>query len=114
MAHAIEDAIQVLKHIRSLKGDYQGFAEHANSRDIHTISRCCFNLIEDNIPLPPNKKKSIKIIFSPIKKEIISLTNSRASIKKKREILADPQVGKGIFTVLASTVLPALISAFVK
>ena len=47
----VEDIIQVLKYIKSIKGDYQEFAEHTNSKDIHTISNCCFNLIEDNIPL---------------------------------------------------------------
>merc|ERR1711954_615990 len=32
-------AIQVLNHIKSLNGDYQGFAQHTNSRDIHIISQ---------------------------------------------------------------------------
>merc|ERR1712081_148507 len=59
-------AIQVLNHIKSLDGDYQGFAQHTNSRDIHVISQCCFNLLEDNIPLPLSKKKVIKILLKPM------------------------------------------------
>jgi len=36
------------------------------------------------------------------------------SMKKKRRILSKPQVGKGIFTAIASFVLPALISLITK
>ena len=49
-------AIQVLKHIESLDGNYQGFVQHTNPRDIHIISQCCYNLLENNIPLPLSKK----------------------------------------------------------
>ena len=114
MVRKVEDAIQVLKHIKSLKGDYKGYAEHANSKDIHIISNCCYNLLEDNIPLPLNEKKKIKIFLTPIKKEINIISNKKASVKTKREILSDPQFGEGIFTLLAGTILPALISALAK
>ena len=114
MVQEVKDAIQVLKHIKSLKGDYKGYAEHTNSKDIHIISSCCYNLLEDNIPLPLNKKKKIKIFLTPIKKEINIIGNKKASVKIKRKILSDPQFGGGIFTLLASTILPALISALAK
>ena len=110
----VKDAIQVLRYIKSLKGDYRGFAQHMNSKDIHIISSCCFNLLEDNIPLPHAKKEQIKIFLRPIKKEINIISNKRGSVKKKREILSDPQIGNGIFTLLATTILPALVSALVK
>ena len=58
--------------------------------------------------------RQIKIFLKPISKEINTLSNKRKSVKTKREILSDPQIGKGIFTLLASTILPALISALVK
>ena len=114
MGEEIKDAIQVLKHVKSLKGDYHGFAKHANSKDIHIIGWCCFNLLKDNIKLPLHKKKNIQILLKPIKQEIECISKSKASIKKKRLILSHPQVGHGIFTLLATTILPALISAFVK
>ena len=110
----MKDIIQVLKHIKSLKGNYIGYVEHANSKDIHTICNCCFNLLEDNIPLPLSKKKFIKIFLTPIQKEIKILGKKKASVKAKREILSDPQIGNGIFTLLASTILPALVSAIAK
>ena len=39
------------------------------------------------------------------------LADPKLSVKSKRKLLREPQVGNGIFTILASTVLPALISA---
>ena len=114
MANNINEVVQLLKYIKSLKGDYQNFAQHTNSRDIDTITICCANLIQDNIPLSLAKKKSIKELLSPIGKDIKTLSNRRTSIRKRREILTNPQVGSGIFTLLAGTILPAIISAFVK
>ena len=114
MANEIHDVIQVLKFIKSLRGDYQGFAKPTNSKDIHTISECCFNLLEDNIPLPYRKKQSIKLFLTPINKEIKLLSNKKSSLKRKREILSDPQIGHGILTLLATTILPALISTLSK
>ena len=63
MDQEVIDAIHVLKYIKSLKGDYRGFAQHTNSKDIHTISSCCFNLLQDNIPLTDTKKEANKNIF---------------------------------------------------
>ena len=114
MVQEVKDAIQVLKHIKSLKGDYKGYAEHTNSKDIHIISSCCYNLLEDNIPLPLNKKKKIKIFLTPIKKEINIIGNKKDLVKIKRKILSDPQIGHGIFTMLVSMILPTIISAITK
>ena len=110
----VEDIIQVLKYIKSIKGEYQGYAQHTNSKDIHTIINCCFNLIEDNIPLTLLKKKKIKIFLKPIQKEIKINGDKKESVKKKREILYDTKIGHGIFTMLASMILPAIISAIMK
>ena len=88
--------------LKSLKGNYQGFGHHTNSHDIDTITICCVNLIQDNI----------SIIIIQEEKDIKSVSNRRTSIKKRREILSNPQVGSGIFTLLAGTILPAIISTF--
>ena len=42
------------------------------------------------------------------------LASKNVSMRKKRRILSKPQVGKGIFTAIASFVLPALISLITK
>ena len=110
----MEDIIQVLKYIKSIKGDYRGFAEHTNSKDIRIISSCCYDLLEDNIPLPLNKKKKIRKFLKPIQKEINTLSEKNVSVKKKRKILSDPQIGHGIFTLLVSMIIPAILSAITK
>ena len=114
MANNMNEVLQLLKYIKSLKGDYQGFAQHTNSRDIDTITICCANLLQDNIPLPISKKKSVKLLLAPIEKDIKSLSKKGVSIKRRRAILTNPQTGSGIFTLLATTLLPAIISAFIK
>ena len=60
------------------------------------------------------KKKHINVFLTPIEKEIKIIGNKKALMKIKREILSDPQIGQGIFTMLASMILPALISALAK
>ena len=56
----------------------------------------------------------LKHVLLPIKNSIDRLANPKYSIKKKRVILSKPQVGEGVFTALASFVIPALISMITK
>ena len=42
------------------------------------------------------------------------LANSKISVNTKRKLLAIPQVGHGIFSAIATVVLPALISLLSK
>jgi len=51
---------------------------------------------------------------SGIDRYLKKLSRKNVSMKKKRRILSKPQVGKGIFTAIASFVLPALISLITK
>ena len=54
------------------------------------------------------------MFLNPIKREFEKVMDPDVSIKEKRKVLSKPQVGHGVFTLLASTVLPALISLFTK
>ena len=49
-----------------------------------------------------------------VRKEILKLCDPDVSRDEKRKILSHQQKGGGIFSLLLGTVLPALISAFVK
>ena len=60
------------------------------------------------------KKEANKNILKPIQKEINTLSDKTESVKKKRKILTDPQIGHGIFDMLAIMILPAIISAIAK
>ena len=59
-------------------------------------------------------KCELKTHLESIKKYIRMLSKRKLSMKKKRAILSKPQVGKGVFTALASFVIPALISLITK
>ena len=65
--------------------------------------------------MPLSKKKIIKILLKQMGgRNILKLADYRETVREKRKILAKPQVGHGIFTLLAGTILPALVSAFLK
>ena len=48
------------------------------------------------------------------KRNIKRLVDYRETVGDKREILEKPQIGHGIFTLLAGTILPALVSALIN
>jgi hypothetical protein len=81
---------------------------------IHAVCESCFNLLEGTIPIQKDKKVRLKSKLMPIRFHIRKLADPKLSVKEKKEILKVPQVGKGIFSLIATTVLPALISALVS
>ena len=111
MIDQVEETIRLLKYIKSLKGNTSGFFKYTNSRDIDTICRCCRNLLLGNIPLTPKQKKQIRNIVEPGFEKLKILARKTGSIKKKRRVLSEKQIGSGIFTLLATTLLPILISS---
>merc|ERR1712215_407598 len=56
----------------------------------------------------------LRKLLLPIKEYIVELTEPELSMKRRRKFLSKPQVGKGVFTALASFVIPALISLISK
>ena len=85
--YQIWKTIQVVKHLKSLDGNYQEFTQHTNPCYIHIISQCCYNLLENNIPLPLSKKKNIKILLNKLGKwNIKRLVDYRETVGDKREI----------------------------
>ena len=117
-----KEGIRVLKHMEKLNGDYSEYMKHADEDDIEYIVSCCelfkkgkYKYTCEKISkCTGNERKSDLIFLKPIEKEFEKVRDPDVSIKKKRKILSKPQVGHGIFTLLASTVLPALISLITK
>merc|ERR1712208_192675 len=56
----------------------------------------------------------LKTELTPIIHYLKRLAEPEYSMKKKRQILSKPQVGKGVLTAIASFVIPALISMITK
>ena len=61
------------------------------------------------IPLTYYQKSRLKSKLMPICFHIRKLADYEVSVKEKRDLLKDPQIGEGVFSLI-STVLPALIS----
>ena len=111
------ELVRLIKTINSVnqlkKREKMDMARDCPENIIHSICECCHNLVEDYLPLNREKKYKDRDKLRPIRHEVRELTDSGTSVHRKRELLSDPQVGGGVFTILASTILPALISALI-
>ena len=106
----------ILKKISILRGVKKNHnMGHYPEEMIHCICEAIWNL---------NKKADkmmcgytickLRTSMCGIHRYLRKLSSKNVSMKKKRRILSKPQVGKGIFTAIASFVLPALISLITK
>ena len=108
----LEKRIKSLSSLPNLKRknkDMSFMDEYSNDK-IHDICETCHNIVHMKFPLESKKKNQLKKKLAPIKKEVRQLGNPKLLIKTKRKLLKNPQVGFGVFTALASFVIPALIS----
>ena len=104
--------VNLFQNMKQLKRDERmSFLKNCPNECIHAPCEICFNLLHQSIKLQKDKKYRLKQKLKPIRVDVRKLANSKLSVKSKRKLLSNPQVGHGIFTILASTVLPALISA---
>ena len=82
---------------------------------IHCICQALHNTVYCSNDIAQGLENTkLKILLRPIREYIDKLMEPELSMKKKRRILSKPQVGKGVFTALASFVIPALISLISK
>jgi len=111
------ELVQLIKTINSVnqlkKGEKLDMAQDCPEHIIHSVCECCYNLCQGYLPLPREKKYRARNALKPIRHEVRELADSGTLLKRKRQLLSDPQVGNGVFTILASTILPALISALI-
>ena len=108
----LKNRVNMFQKMKQLKkGERLSFLENCPDECIHALCEICFNLLHQSIKLDKNKKYRVKRKLTPIRVDVRKLADSRQSVKSKRKILSNPQVGHGIFSILATTVLPALLSA---
>ena len=86
------------------------FIDAYSDDKIHDICEACYNIVHMKFPLDSKKKYQLKKRLMPIKKDVMRLANPKILIKNKRKLLQKQQVGFGVFTALASFVIPALLS----
>ena len=86
------------------------FIDAYSDDKIHDICEACYNIVHMKFPLESKKKYQLKKRLMPIKKDVMQLANPKILMKNKRKLLKKQQVGFGVFTALASFVIPALLS----
>ena len=96
------------------KNKDMSFIDGYSNDKIHDICEACYNIVHMKFPLDSKKKNQLKRKLNPIKKEFRQLGNPKLLLRTKRKLLKNPQVGFGVFTALASFVIPALISLITK
>ena len=104
-----------LKSLQSLpkglkKNVDMGFVDEYSDDKIHDICEACYNIVHKKLPLNKTKNNQLKKKLLPIHSEVRQLANPKLHLKTKRRLLKKSQVGSGIFTALASFVIPTLIS----
>ena len=108
----LQRKVDHLKCLSNLKvKDRLSVVDICSDECIHAICESCFNLLKGTLPIEQEKRKRLKFKLMPIRFHIRKLADPKVSVKQKKDILKIPQVGKGIFSLIATTVLPALISA---
>ena len=106
---------QKLNSLQSLpkrlkKNADMSFVDDYSDNKINDICEACYNIVHKKLPLNKSKNSQLKKKLLPIHNEVRRLANPKLQIRTKRRLLKQPQVGSGVFTALASFVIPTLIS----
>ena len=106
---------QKLKSLESLpkrlkKDADMTFVDEYSDKKINDICEACYNIVNKKLPLNKTKNSQLKKKLLPIHNEVRRLANPKLQVKTKRRLLKQSQVGSGVFTALASFVIPTLIS----
>ena len=81
---------------------------------IHKLCESCQNLLQNTYGIENQKLRKITKKMKPLAKDVRKLASPSTTLLRKRKLLANQQIGGGIFTILASTIIPALLSAIAK
>jgi hypothetical protein len=81
---------------------------------IHKICESCQNLLKNTYGFDGKKLRKVRNKLKNDKNEIRIFARPTSSLLRKRQILSNEQTGGGIFTILASTIIPAIIAALSK
>lgn len=78
---------------------------------IHDICEAVNNLLIN--VCPPSKPSSKRKVVA-LKNHLKKLAHHKTSTNQKRKLLSSPQIGRGVFSLIATTVVPFLISLLSK
>ena len=81
---------------------------------IHKLCESCQNLLQNTYDLDKRKLGRVTKKLKPMAKDVRSLASPTTSLLRKRKLLANQQIGGSLFTIIAFTIIPALLSAIAK
>ena len=88
--------------------------ELINIVPLHKVCESCQNLLKNTYNFNDKTIKKVKKKLKSVKKEFRTLSKPKSSLNVKRSLLSNQQVGKGVFTILSSFILPALLAGLAK
>lgn len=103
------------KFLKAISGlsqkDRAKYLEECPECFIHDICEAVNNLL---INVCPPTKPSGKRKVVALKKHLKKLCHAKTSASQKRKLLSSPQIGKGVFSLIGTTVVPFLIDLLTK
>ena len=81
---------------------------------IHKLCESCQNLLQNTYGLNQQKLSKITKRLKPLAKDVRRLASPNTSLLRKKKLLCNHQIGGGIFSIIASTIIPALLAAISK
>ena len=111
----IEKSLKYLLPLAEIpKNKRSSFVPLLSDNCIHKICESCQNLLQNTYKFDKKKLKLIKKKLTTSPDDMRSLSKPTSSLLRKRRILSTDQAGSGIFSLLATTIIPALIGAIAK
>ena len=111
----IESVLRQLKPLTKIPATMrQDMIPLLSDECIHRICESCQNLVLNTYGFDQSKIKKIKSRLKGSEKQMRLISRPSSSLLSKRKVLSSNQTGRGIFTLLASTIVPALVAALSK
>lgn len=81
---------------------------------IHSVCESCQNLLKNTFKFDEKLLKKVKRKLKFARKDIRTLANPKTSLLKKRRLLSKNQTGGGVFSILSTFIIPAILSAITQ
>ena len=109
----LKKEVKILNELGRLKNSKQikTFFKNCSNKYISSIGQCCHNITQNGFNFNKSQALKVRRKLGPMKKSIRDLANEKLPISKKRKILMKKQIGQGLISLLATTLVPLLISA---
>ena len=111
MVKLLKNKYNFLRDVAHLnQKDRKVYLKECCDDNIHTICEAVDNVLKNVCPTNGRVKKKVKSMDKELKK----IANIKTKVSLKRDLLSAPQTGNGIFSIIASTVLPFLVDLLTK